>query len=282
MKIIAGIMLVVIFFSCQKELSMEPAEPPVVTDNSGLLKKVVYYSLPDSIDYLTQEYAYDKANRVEQITTTQKIKYQNNTVGVINGSTTFQRDTLGRIINVSSLPDTSNTFVLMRYESDFSNKLANATVYRKSGSYSLAIDSTVFLYNSNNRIIRTTQYFLQANNSLKLTSYQIYTYDGTGNIIEKQLYQDDNNNGVLVPSLRYTWEYDNKQNPRFYNDAALFFWGYNWPTVGSPANIIRQKNDYPNTPDDEINYSYKYNADGKPIEEKNMPYDNSIIKYFYY
>ena len=69
-------MLVVTFLSCQKELSMEPAEPPVVSDNSGLLKKVVYYSLPDSIDYLTQEYAYDTANRVEQITTTQKIKYQ--------------------------------------------------------------------------------------------------------------------------------------------------------------------------------------------------------------
>jgi hypothetical protein len=103
-----------------------------------------------------------------------------------------------------------------------------------------------------------------------------------GNIKETQLYHDDNNNGVLVPSLRYTWEYDNKQNPRFNNDAALFYLGYNWPTVGSPANLIRQKNDYPNTPDDEINYSYKYNADGKPIEEKNMPYDNSIVKYFYY
>ena len=282
MKTIIGTILAITFVSCQKELSMEPAEPSVITDNTGLLKKVVYYSLPDSIDYLTQEYGYDDAKRVNQITTTQKILMSNNTVRVINGSTTFQRDSLGRIINVSNLPDTSNTYVLMRYESSVSSKVANATIYRKSGSSSIAIDSTVFLYNSDNRIIRTTQYFLQANNSLKLSSYQIYTYDGNGNIIEKQLYQDDTNNGVLVPSLRYTWEYDNKQNPRFHNDAALFFWGYNWPTVGSPANIIRQKNDYPNSPDDEINYSYQYNAVGKPIEEKNIPYDNSITKYFYY
>lgn len=282
MKIIAGIMLVVTFFSCQKELSMEPAEPPVVTDNSGLLKKVVYYSLPDSIDYFTQEYAYDKSNRVEKIITTVKINNPNNTVGVIYGSDTFQRDSLGRVTIISSLNDTSNTFTLFRYENNNSLRAANATHYLKTGSASFAIDSTVFLYNSENRIIRFSLYFQKTNNVFTLVSYQDYSYDLKGNIIETQLYQDDNNNGVLVPSLRYTWEYDNNQNPRFNNDAALFYLGYNWPTVGSPANLIRQKNDYPNTPDDEINYSYKYNALGKPIEEKNMPYDNSITKYFYY
>lgn len=282
MKIIAGIILVVTLFSCQKELSMEPAEPPVVTDNSGLLKKVVYYSLPDSIDRLTFEYTYDKSNRVEKIVTTVKNNNPNNTIEIIYGSDTFQRDSLGRVTIISHLYDTSNSFTLIRYENDISLRAANATHYLKSGSASYAIDSTVFLYNSENRIIRFSLYFKKANNLFTLVSYQDYSYDMKGNIKETQLYQDDNNNGVLVPSLRYTWEYDDKKNPRFNNDAALFYLGYNWPTVGSPANLIRQKNDYPNTPDDEINYSYKYNALGKPIEEKNMPYDNSITKYFYY
>jgi len=282
MRIIAGITLVVTFISCRKELSMDPAEPPVVTDNSGLLKKVVYYSLPDSIDRLTLEYTYDKSNRVEKIMTTQKINNPNNTIGVIYGSDTFQRDSLGRVTMISHLYDPSNTFTLIRYENNSSLRAANATQYLKSGSSVYRIDSTVFLYNSENRIIRFSLYFQKTINLIALVSYWDYSYDMKGNIKETQLYSDYNNNGVLVPLGGYTWEYDNKQNPRFNNDAGLLYSGYNWPTVGSPANIIRQKIYYPNTPDNEINYFYKYNADGKPIEEKNMPYDNSITKYFYY
>jgi hypothetical protein len=277
-----GIMLLMTFFSCQKELSLEPADPSVTTDNAGLLKKVVTYYLPENLDYLTYDYAYDNANRISQITITQKIKYSNNTVSVITGSSNFQRDTLGRITLITTLPDTSKSYVLIRYVDSISLKAASATIYRMSGAVAIAIDSTIFEYSADNRVIKTSQYFRQSNNSLKLATYQTYSYDTKGNILEKQLYQDDNNNGVFVPSLRYTWEYDNNENPRFQNDIALFYWGYNWPTAGSPANVIRQKNDYPNTQDDELNYAYQYNISRKPIEEKNIPDGNNITKYFYY
>ena len=52
---------------------------------------------------------------------------------------------------------------------------------------------------------------------------------------------------------------------------------------GSANNVIKQMNDYPvnGGPDDELNYTFQYNPDNKPVTET-QALSNSMTKYYYY
>lgn len=282
-KLMFFISLITFFcISCQKEFSIESGETDLVRGNIGLLSKVIVTYLPDSLDYLSHEYFYDTAKRVNRIVTTQKSRQSGGVVTEKTKAVQFQRDNYGRIVRITSFPDTSSYYTVFLYDNAPSNKVVSATVYQRTGYFSVLITSTLFEYNTSNRVLRTSQYYPQATNSLKLTAYQTYLYDSRGNIIEKQLYQDDLNNGTLVPSLRYRWEYDNRINPRYQKEVALFYWDANWPTTGSPSNAIKQLNYYPNSPNDELLNTFQYDSKGRPLFELRKPDATNITKYFYY
>lgn len=286
MKKATFIALLLLAIGCQKEIMQTP-EIPVLKDSTvlkGLLQKIEVTSSATNEVYMQYLYEYTDSGKPARITITSSFP-RNGVMVTSVGVTVFKRDMQGRTTSIVYTPDTLATKTMFTYEGS-TQKLKYANMYKRLGTVEVVLDSMLFEYNAQNQVSKTTQYFRQANGSYKLGAYQEYTWDTRGNLLTKQTYGDNDNNGVFEPSIKYTWEYDDHFNPRYFSDPAVFYWSYLWPTGGSVSNVKRQINDYPPNggPDDELRYVLMYNTDRKPVQEIPFPSTNSTssTKYTYY
>lgn len=277
MKRLDILSLLLLVISCSKEPVATPEQPGTGNTGNltGLLQKVEVISSATNEVYLQYLYEYNDSGKPSSITTSSS--FPRNGVMVTTVATTrFVRDPQGRITAILYSPDSILTKSQMTYEGS-SHILKYVNLYKKVAGVEVVIDSMLFEYDSQNLLQRTTQYNLQANGMFKITGYQDYTWDARGNLLTKQTYNDYDGNGTIDKSLKYTWEYDDNINPRYFNEPAIFYWSNLWPTGGSISNIKRQINDYPpnGAPDDELRYVLIYNAARKPLTEMPFPTTNS-------
>jgi hypothetical protein len=278
MKKTLFIALIALATGCQQSAIVEPGLPG---NNSGLLEKVEVISLPQNIAYLSYRYDYNDAGLVARITTNYANSSGGNTVNTTNLST-FTRDAQGRVTSIFFTPDTAAYKAVLAYQGN-TRMLNYVNMIKKSPAGDLVIDSLVYTYNSQERVSRTDQFILQTNKQLKKMGYQEYSWDPSGNLLSKQTYQDNDLNGQFEASIKYSWEYDSKPNPRQYNDPAIAYWSYMWPTGMSANNVIKQMNKYPANggPDDQLNYTFQYSTDNKPVTET-KDQSSTITRYTYY
>lgn len=266
--------------ACQKEISIDTNQPGMASHLTGRLQKEQVFSMPQDQLFLEHHYEYDINGRVTRITT---IYLPGGSSVVRTGTAAFARDAQGRTSSILYAPGTEATRAVLTYRGT-TNNLDYVVLQKNQGSADIVVDSMVFTYNAQDQLERTDQYYRQSNGQLKKTGYQEYRWDARGNLLSKQTYQDDDSNGQFEASIKYSWEYDEKQNPRYSNDPAIFYWSYLWPTGGSVGNVTRQLNHYPANggPDDELSYIFQYNADNRPVLEIKNPGGTTVTKYIYY
>lgn len=284
MKRISIAALFLLAIGCQKEMIQIQEEPSIANAKKGLLQKIEVISSATKEVYLQYLYEYNDSGKPSRITVTNLVP-RNGVMVAVTASSTFLRDAQGRTTTILYAPDTLATKARFEYEGG-SQRLRYANTYKRFGATEVVLDSTVFTYNAQNQIERTSQFMRQSNGTYKQYGYQDYTWDTRGNLLTKQTYSDNDNNGIFEVSIKYTWEYDEHVNPRNFNDPAMFYWSYLWPTGISASNIKRQMNDYPANggPDDELRYVLVYNIDRKPVTEMPFPSTNSTstTQYTYY
>lgn len=275
------VLLILLATGCQKELSSDLQEPGLAGNIQGLLQKVEVIDMPQNKVYITELFSYDESGKTQRITSSFNFPSGGTNLNGV-ATTTFARDAQGRATSILMEKVNASFTVLMVYQGS-TIKLSNAKILRNQGSGPVLLDSMVFTYNSQDQLARADQYLPQTNGQLKKVGYQEFTWDTKGNLLSKQTYQDNDGDGVFEPSIKYNWTYDDKPNPRQYNDPAIFYWTTFWPTGGSANNVLKQMNDYPDNggPDDELNYTFQYNPDNKPITETQV-LGNSMVKYYYY
>jgi hypothetical protein len=268
-------------FSCQKEVSeMIQRRNNTDSTDTGLLYKFVRTYLPDNLDWYISEFEYDSAKHLIFQSNTLKIKQSNGTLTVTNGTMQFFRDNAGRVVRIGTLPDTSSINTIINYENALSSKVVSTYTLRTTVSGATVLDSIVFDYNADNRVLKSSFYqrlHIPAG-PLQLTSYQLHQYDSRGNMLQKKVFQGDITNGFNLV-ITYNFEYDNILNPLYHTDVALFY--YDWAYM-SPNNITKQKNDYanPTEMDDEHVYSYRYDSLGRPLTL--VPDAANIYTYYYH
>lgn len=288
-RILAFVLFTLVLQSCQKEVSV--ANRPSITPDSiyhpiGLLMKKVETYLPDNIDWYTTEYGYDSSNRLSSIDVTEKIKKTDGSIATTKVALQFIRDDIGRISNIVSSPAISPVNVIATYQNASSQNVANICIYKTlaSGEKSL-VDSTVFTYNSNGLIAKTSRYERLPNNAAKLQAYQEYLYDNMGNMSEAKLFQDDDSDGIFQIVLTYQWEFNNHSNPEYFNDPAYFYLQEQlFPYSCAPFLVTRQLNHYhyAGGSDDQVSYTFQYDSLGRvSLLKKDGDTDNET-RYYYY
>jgi hypothetical protein len=285
LKIITAICLIGSgILSCQKEIEgvARPGSTPD-SSSSGLLKKTVSTNLPENIDWLTIEYEYDSIQRISTIFITQKIKQTNGSIITKNGTVHFFRDPNGRIIRIGTMPDTASFNIIFNYENAVSQYPLNAVSLRHQPSGAdKVLASTVFEYDNNNRVVKTTPWIPTTSNTMVTNSYELNFHDTNGNITEKKAYRDDNGDGIFELNIAYSWEYDNHHNPKYQNETAFSYWQGIWPYIGSPNNVVLQFNHYPSHPDDQVEYTFLYDNSGIVMSVKKAGDPDNETKYYYY
>ena len=274
-------LLILLASGCQKDLSSDVQEPGLAGNIQGLLQKVDVIDIPQNRVYYSQLFSYDEAGKTQRITSTTNFSSGGSNLNGI-GTTSFARDAQGRATSMLMEKDNASVSSVLTYQGS-TNKLNYIKNTRSQGSATVVLDSMVFTYNSQDQMARVDQYIPQTGGQLKKIGYQEFTWDAKGNLLSKQTYQDNDGDGVFEASIKYSWNYDDKPNPRQYNDPAIFYWSTFWPTGGSANNVIKQMNNYPvnGGPDDELNYTFQYNPDKKPVTETQAQ-SNSMTKYYYY
>jgi len=245
-KLIPVLLLATIaFYSCIKEYPAGP-EGPLGADSTGLLKKMVTISWPDSQYRTIQEFAYNING---------SLLAQSHTAGSRSSVWVYKRDPQGRIRTITAANSQNNwdsTHIHVYYVNNSSSQVAY-----------LSDSSAVFQYNTAGKISRTDGYMRMAGGSMKRVVYHLYTYDGSGNMTKREEYTDQDDDGVFTINFTYRLEYDTKVNPQYPIDDALindFFLTF------SPNNVVKQMNDpaNPNAPNDENISVYDFRPDNKP------------------
>lgn len=160
--------------------------------------------------------------------------------------------------NGSSLPQsefykTINEDLMKKYYFNASALLDSADLMRKDnqGNYVL-VGHLKYSYNLSNRLSKMEQF--NTNNQMLFTTE--YTYDASGNVIEKHFYSSGGLNEI------YTMTYDNKINP-WNNLKGLL----NYDATMSKNNLLSIIATYVNNSQNnyEVLFTYKYDSDGYPL-----------------
>ncbi|WP_336517462.1 hypothetical protein [Pollutibacter soli] len=271
-NIAAIILSAFLFISCSKEISDEPSQRTAVTDSSsiGLLHKMVVTYLPENFENTVVEYLYDNTGRPISRIATFKIKEANGSITTKTDLRKFHRDNEGKIIRIGELTDT--VYLLVEYENS-SSKVKKISDNRDRFY-------TEFVYDANNRIEKLNFYQRTpaTTDPYKLVSFHTHKFDSDGNMLEKIFNQDDDNNGTWEKPLKVYFSYDNRTNPVYHVDDALF--PENW-SLNSPNNTVRQINEYIGFPyRDTLNYTFTYDSQDRPAT---CTKDNeSETKFIYY
>lgn len=268
--------VVLISASCQKEVSETLLRGNGTDSTANLLRKQVITYLADNTDYFIYEFGYDSSGKLSKRHNSVTIRQTNGTITVNEGMIIYHRDALGRIARIeyppSSLyPNTINTIV--EYQDPVSNKILK--MYDDQDKL-----MTLFDYDNNGRVLKISffQHYPLPTDPMTMSSYHLHSYDNLGNLKEKTFVQDDDHNGTFEPAISFRFEYDDKTNPLFPVDDALF--SENWSLV-SPNNTVKQINitPHPPAPGDTINYSYDYDSKNRPI--RCWQDSLNVMTYFY-
>ena len=253
---------------------------------AGFLAKTVAKNVTENFDFLVTDYAYDSSSHLSSIIQTEKLRQTNNSIKVTVTNTKFSRDNAGRIISISSVSDASNIFFNIAYENTLSRKITNISTYKVSSPGAMILlDSTVFEYNINDLIAKTSHHSSAATSAPVLVSYQQYLYDNAGNMTEAKLFQDDNRNGTFANVLTYKWDFTNIVNPEYFDEPGYFFLQQQlFPYTCSPLACSRQHNFYfyAGSTNDMVSYTFQFNTLGKiSLVKKDGDAENET-RYFYY
>jgi hypothetical protein len=268
--------VVLISVSCQKEVSETLLKGNGTDSTASLLRKQVITYLADNTDYFIHEFQYDSSGQLSKRHNTVKIRDTNGNITVNEGLIIYHRDILGRITRIeyppSSLyPNAINTMV--EYQDRVSNKILK--MYDDQDKL-----ITLFDYDNDGRVLKISffQHYPLPTDPIKMSSYHSHSYDNRGNLTEKTFFQDDDHNGTFEPAITFRFEYDDKTNPLYPVDDALF--SENWSLV-SPNNTMKQINITPNPPipGDTINYSYDYDSKNRPTRCRQDSLN--VMTYFY-
>lgn len=264
--------IVFLLVSCSKEVSNEPSHRIALTDSSsaGLLQKMVVTYIPENFENTLIEFTYDDAGRPISRETAFKIKDANGNITTKTELRKFHRDNEGKITRIGELAD--SVYMLVEYENN-SSKVKKVSDNRDRFY-------TEFVYDANNRIEKLNFYQRSPGpaDPYKLLSFHTHKFDSNGNLLEKIFNQDDDNNGTWETPLKVYFSYDNRINPVYHVDDALF--PDNW-SLNSPNNTLRQINEYAGPPmRDTLNYVYTYDSQDRPVTSRKN--NETDTKYYYY
>lgn len=238
------------FASCQKS----DVYPPL----SG--EKLVKSISTSNGETSTTTYSYTTNGLIDAI----------NTTGTSDGESAdhyekYYRDDLGRIIRIAQkVPaqqgieiDTVYTYIHYPDASTFNYDYKIQNIEIEGYTYN---DSTIYTYNSSNQI--TQSYTYQTGTILDPQEVKtIYTYDGTGNIIKIEGY--NNANGPMELSATFDIQYDDKTNPLSFDRQILLITGGTF--TGSKNNPIIVKFKAVENPDTQtISNTYTFGTNNLP------------------
>ncbi len=270
---ITFILVALICTSCQKGYVVPNERTALNTDSTskGLLKKQVVKNIADNFESTIAEYMYDSSGRLSQLSYIGKRKNADGSISEEQQTRKYFRDVLGRLIRIGELTD--SVYLLVDYDSRSSSV--------KSVSDNLDRFTTTFEYDTDGHIKRLN-FFMRTPSAVdpkRQVGYHDHVFDAKGNLIEKIFYQDDDLDGIFNSPIRFRFEYDDKINPRYPVDDALF--PETW-SLSSPNSNIRQFNFYtdPSVIQDTVNYSYTYDDNKKPV--RSITNGETETVYFYY
>jgi hypothetical protein len=280
LRIISAACLLVSLFSCSREVS-DSRDSQNPSDSSGKLVKMSLIHLPDSFEYFVRNYQYEPNNKIKSITTIQRFKETNGVVRTLTGVARFYRDASGRIERIGSDPDTSSSNVLLIYPSSTSTIPSQIKYTRNKPVGIEVLDSVVCSYSATQKLTKEV-HFVRNNVGLYDTAmYVIYTYDSRGNLAERQQYSDSAGNRKFELNIAYSFEYDDKLNPLFFDEPGYFFFDGVFGYTASPNNVVKQINHYKLFPSDQLTYSFTYNSGGRPIRSLNPLGPDLLTRYYY-
>lgn len=275
-----AIWVLVALAGCQKELH-EPevrVEPPV---KQKKFIKFSTFSLPDSLIVFQREYGYDGDDKLNSIKTTERFQQPNGTIRTQTSLRRFFRDNVGRINKISTGPDSSIFVMEFGYNGTNSRNPLNAVSYRIRNGISTLLDSVAISYNASGRVDKTIRFMLLNGGKLDTSSYETYTYDGIGNLAGKLQYSDSAGNRRFRVVIGYSWQYDSKNNPLFFDEIPYFFNDGPFAYTASSNNVTRQINNYAFSPSDELSYFFEYDSENR-LKVSRSAGDQKLVTLYYY
>lgn len=266
----------ILLISCQRDVGIELLSSVVSSDSMLLVKKVDETTVPGipGKSAVTSEYEYDSESKMTRFV-----------LNSISGNQTrfseshFIRDSKGRIVTIeiksqrltNGVPsvtlegpafDTSTTKVV--YQDENSRKINYIKRTNRAGEKT-ALDSTVYEYDNNNHVKKTTIYYLswavhQPGDMLILIRYMTWTFNEKGSLTQIEEYGKTNSSFTM--QIRYRFEYDDKINPLFRNEDVFL---NQWSDF-SPNNVVKNNVFIPATGENYDNTAvYQYRSDNKPL-----------------
>ena len=229
MKIKLTVLLAIsfLFFSCQKELTIETGDPSTGNGNgngngngstSGLLIKAV--QVKDS-DTITTTYSYDNQKRLETM------KMVGTTGGMpVNTYKKYERDAIGRIVRILQTTDligipTDTAINLVHYPNattmEYDYKVHTISLMGFS-----VVDSTVNVYASGKLTTQTSYMTNPLFGTTPMSTTRIeYTYDAMGRVSEMKMHSSAaTSGGPIVPIQKQTYTYGSPMNMLFMTNNA--------------------------------------------------------------
>jgi hypothetical protein len=264
----------IMFISCQRETIIELT--PGATDDSGLLvKKIDEATVPGvpGVARATYEYEYNSDKKL------MRVNYNSTSESIMRLSKTrYKRDNIGRIVDVAILwerfkngipyatlegPASDTIIGTVAYKDQLSRKI-DYVKYVNWSDGKTAVDSTVYEYDANDHVKKTTGYNLpagvqQPGETFTLYGYTNWTINLANSLVQLETYGKSNAGFTL--QIRYTFEHDDKVNPLFRNEDIFINQWFDF----SPHNVTKQTvyiaatgETYDNTA------TYQYRTDNKP------------------
>ncbi len=255
---------------CRKEMSAD-ANRTINSDTLYVspLKKEVSTYIPDNLENLVYEYQYDTSRKLISRYGLFRMRDPNGGVVKSEGTREYVRDAQGRVISIKEVG--FPVYMTVEYE-NAANKVKK--IYDNSGRMYI-----VYLFDAGGHLSKLNYYerFPTANDDFQLMGYNVYKYNSGGNLTERSFYNDPSGAGNLQLRYQAFFEHDNKFNPHYSNDYALYPEIWDAP---SPNNIIRQINIYNGTDRDTINFSFTYDSLNRPLTS--LRNADTETKYYYY
>ena len=271
---------VFIFSSCQKEIDPKILDKVTSSNScaSDLLVKVASRSGKDSVIYT---FEYDGANRqIGQVITSFS---QQNPIG---SDRKIIRDPQGIITQIVDKSDnTTDSSVINVFHNSATGRYTYTT--QEFYPYGLLLkDSIIFIYDGSGKIVEQDVYLDHFTNGINYTleSRYEYIYDGAGNVTMEKDYDRDQTTNTMLFESTFEFTYDNKKNAQRFDMGDAFII-YGAESISAHNRTSTKLTSFLNSIYD-VTYTqqYTYNSCDKPItsiQTQNPGNIISNISYYY-